>query len=272
MSFNNSPEKSFVNHRGSGAFRARCFVPTFVNANAPRILLFLVAFIAFLCLPLVHAVAQTNQASPLGTNLAGVNYFSSEQPFLNIFKTGSGWGGNVTAGTRYNQDQNVFQLDADGYPTSMVGVGPAAGQTFTGIDTLFFRNLGIANPDYTQVAPFYPAGNYVFLYDGTGTFSFNFDATNSNIVASAPGRIVINVPVPSAAGILIQLTSTGSGGNYAKNFRFVYSPDSTGSVVGTREALLNSGEIFNPDFIDRTSPFKTLRFMDWMQTNGSQPD
>jgi hypothetical protein len=56
----------------------------------------------------------------------------------------------------------------------------------------------------------------------------------------------------------------------------VYSPDSTATTIGAREALLNSGEIYDPTFIALTKPFKTLRFMAWqntlntMQTNWSQ--
>ena len=144
----------------------------------------------------------------------------------------------------------------------MSGTGPAAGQTFGEIDTLVLRDLG---------SSLYPAGNYVFLYDGTGSFAFQFDARN--VVSSVPGRIVINVLAPSTDGIKILLTSTGSGSNYAKNFRFVYSPDSTATNIGAREALLNSGEIFNPDFISRVAPFKAIRFMKWMNTvNSSEAD
>jgi hypothetical protein len=157
--------------------------------------------------------AQTTNTASLGTNLIEMTYSSGEQPFLNIFKTGSSWGTTAPNGTRYDESSNVFQLDANGYPTSMNGIGPAAGLTFSEIDTLVLR--GLTAPYY------YPAGNYVFLYDGTGTFNFQFDTNNSNIVSAAPGRIVINVPSPSAGGIQIQLTSTGSGASYAKNFRFV---------------------------------------------------
>lgn len=242
--------------------------PMHEQINRPRLSSFLeisraatpvlIAFIS-LFLPLLHANAQTqsNQSSPLGTNLIEVTYFTAEQPFLNIIKTGSMWAGNTTAGTRFDETQNVFQLDVNGYPTSMSGIGPAAGQTFTEIDTLVLRDIS------------FPAGNYVLLYEGTGTFAFQFDANNSNIISSTPGRIVINVPAPTGAGIKIILTSTGAASNYAKNFRLVYSPDSTGSTVGARETLLNSGEIFNPDFISQVAPFKTIRFMKWMNTVNS---
>lgn len=216
-----------------------------------------------------RANAQTDQAdqSPLGTNLSGVTYYSSEQPFLNILKTGSGWAGNTTDGTRFSEGQGAFNLDANGYPTTMAGTGPAAGRTFTEIDTLVLSDLQTFSADGSSGGPYYPAGNYVFLYSGTGQFDFEFDCTNSSIVSSAPGRIVIAIPAPSSGGCRIAITGMGSGGDYPRNMAFVYSPDSTGTNVGTNEALYTKGGVFNPTFISRISFFKALRFMEWMEAN-----
>jgi chitodextrinase len=217
----------------------------------------------FFCFAPLCASAQSNQASPLGTNLWGIGYASPEQPFLNIFKTGGQWGGTTTTGARYAQAQGVFDLDTNGYPKSMTGLGIAAGQTFSEIDAAFLM---------AQTPPFYRAGNYVLLWDGAAsasTFNFVNDCTNSNIVSSAAGRIVINIVTPSYNGCRIQLRNL-NGVNYPTNIRFVYSPDSNGSIIGANETQLKNGEVFNPDFISRTSRFKTLRFMDWMATNTSR--
>ena len=62
---------------------------------------------------MAQTIAQTNQSSSVGTNLIEVTYYTSEQPFLNILKTGSMWAGTVTGGTRYDETQNVFQLDSE---------------------------------------------------------------------------------------------------------------------------------------------------------------
>ena len=196
------------NHNGRSGPSSRSEQSFFCWSNR-TVVLAATAFFAFLSLPMAQATAQINQSSPIGTNLIEVTYYTAEQPFLNILKTGSMWAGTLTGGTRYDQTQNVFQLDSNGYPTSMNGTGPAAGQNFSEIDTLVLRDLGPS---------LYPAGNYVFLYDGTGSFSFQFDASNSNIVSSVPGRIVINVPAPSVAGIKIFLTSTGAGGKLCEKF------------------------------------------------------
>jgi len=196
------------------------------------------------------ALAQTtNAASPLGINLNGVNYYTSEQPLLNIFKTG-GWI-TQTSSTWDTNEETKLALDANGWPTSVtVGSG---GQTVTynQVSALLVRDLG---------APYYPSGRYIVLYDGQGTISYRFDAVK-NTALSAPGRDVLDV-TPGSGGILITISATDPShtGNYIRNIRLIKAEN---------EALLNSGEMFNPDFISRISQFRALRFMDWMQTNGS---
>ena len=214
-----------------------------------RAMLALIACVSFLCFSSDLANAQSNQASPLGTNLLGITYSSTEQPFLNIFKTGMGWSTRNSSNVDTGEEVALYQkfLDANGYPTTIA----PDGYNFTRVAALLLRN----------VIP-YPAGTYVFLYDGTGTFAFTDDFS---VQSATPGRIVLSA-APSGAGTFVYLLTTGTGAAHATNFRLVYSPDSTADVVGTREALLNGGEIFNPDFINQIAPFKTLRFMNWMAT------
>jgi hypothetical protein len=209
----------------------------------------LAALIAVFGFASAPAVAQSNQTSPLGVGLNGVTYYTSEQPFLNIFKTAqmpwdTGGGAN-----------GPVALDANGYPTSMIP--PGGGAPYGALGSLMLRALTS-----------YPAGNYVLLYDGEGTVLLGFDAS---LVSSSPGRQVYTVATPSNNGIVLRITATDPNktGNYIRNIRVVYSPDSTASTIGARESLLNGGEIFNPDFINRIAPFRVLRFMDWMGTNNS---
>ena len=174
-----------------------------------------------------------------------------------------GWSTRNSSNVDTGEEVALYQnfLDANGYPTT---VTPGGSYNFTRVAALLLRN----------VIP-YPAGTYVFLYDGTGTFAFTDDFS---VKSATPGRIVLNA-APSGAGTFVYLLTTGAGAAHATNFRLVYSPDSTAGVgggtvvgvngVGTREALLNGGEIFNPDFISRIAPFKTLRFMNWMATESN---
>src|SRR5215472_4390423 len=134
-------------------------------------------------LVLYSSTAASGQTSPLGMNLTSVSYFTPEQPFLNIFKTGfmgpRGW---LTQGASWDTgEEQYLQLDADGWVTSLSGAG---GQTmsFTAAGTLLLNGLP---------SPYYAGGQYVVLYDGQGSISYQFDAVK-NTTLSAPGRDVLD--------------------------------------------------------------------------------
>jgi hypothetical protein len=177
---------------------------------------------------------------------------------LNLVKQGGSLAGNTTLGGRKNQSN--MTLDANGYPTTMAATGGFG--TFTEIDfAVFFQN------NSTLSVP-YPAGTYVFLYDGSDgneTFAVAYDAVITS--GQSTGRILINVATPSSTGFKVQLTAVGLAGNYPKNWRLVYSPDSTSVVVGTNEALLNAGEVLNPAWVSLMTGFSPIRFMDVLQIN-----
>src|SRR5947199_9744794 len=85
---------------------------------------FAAAVLSFPYLSSVEAFSQSNQASPVGTNLEGVTYYTTEQPFLNVFKVGGNWvtryadgaGGFATTGEESLLYSNF--LDTNGYPTT----------------------------------------------------------------------------------------------------------------------------------------------------------
>ena len=72
-----------------------------------------------------------------------------------------------------------------------------------------------------------------------------------------------------AFAINITATDPQHTGNYIRNIRLVYAPTATNTVIDPNETLLANGEIFNPDFISRMAPFRTVRFMKWMNTVSS---
>jgi len=221
------------------------------NANTiPRI--FLLACLAFTS---IQANAQSNQSSPLGINLADVNYFSPEQPFIDIFKTG------CTANAPYcwmtfapgswdTGEENLLQVDSSGWVTTLSPAGGASAH-FTQVGVLLNRSFP---------SPYYPGGQYIVTYDGAGTIQYTFDAVK-NVSLSSPGRDVINV-TPSAAGILLYITATDPqhAGNYIRNIHVVQAAYQTN---------FQAGAIFNPAFLSVVGLFKALRFMDWGKTNQS---
>ena len=76
---------------------------------------------------------------------------------------------------------------------------------------------------------------------------------------------------PSQSGIWVQIQATDPNnvGNYLRNIHVVYAPASTASICDPNEQALENGSIFNPTFLNKIAPFRTLRFIDWMNTNQS---
>jgi hypothetical protein len=200
------------------------------------------------------AVASTpaNAKSPLGINLNGVSYYSTEQPFMNVFASNGGW---LTQGRDYTWDtheEQYLQLDANGYPKTLVAApsDPHSPQLFNSVGVILDR----------VPAPFmYPGGRYVVLYDGEGTLNY---AINARLVSSSRGRDVIDVTPTGNDGIQLQITATDPrhNGNYIRNIRIVSEQNL---------AAFEAGQIFDPAFLQLLARFRVLRFMDWLLTNDS---
>jgi hypothetical protein len=202
----------------------------------------------------VRAATSYNANSAVGVNLAGVSYWTSEMPFLDNFKTCSGFSTHTVSGAETNEEQ-YLNLDANGWPISLTAVNEPTAQQFTQLSTLILRNMP-STPNGT-----YPAGQYVVRYQGQGTITYAFDAVKvANL--STPGRDVINVATPTSGGIWITITSTDPNhtGNYLKNIQV---------VKAEQENALLAGQVFNPYFLNTVRNFRVLRFMDWFNTNGS---
>ena len=200
--------------------------------------------------------SYANENSPLGTNLAPVAYWSTEMPFLDHFKTASGWisqcgykGEGGCSGEWSTGEESKLDLDENGWVRSLPGDG--APEEYTRVTALLFAGM----------AGIIPAGRYYFLYDGEGTLRYSLDAKKSE-EESLPGRDVVHV-APSKEG-LMQLTIVSTDprktGNYIRNIRAVRVEDMP---------LYEKGEIFNPVFLKKIEKFHALRFMDWMNTNNS---
>jgi hypothetical protein len=198
-----------------------------------------------------RAATSFNAQSALGINLATVNYFATEQPFVNSFVTSQGWITHSNA-TWDTNEEKYLNLDANGWPTTLNSVNEPATQQFNSLGVLFL--LGMPN----TANGIYPAGQYVVLYDGEGMMTYGFDAA---LVRHSPGRDVINV-TPSKNGIELRIVATDPRhtGNYLRNIKV---------VTAANEAAAKAGQIFNPAFLKLIRNFRALRFMDWFQTNGS---
>lgn len=181
-------------------------------------------------------------AGGLGTNLEGVEDFSVAYPFTDFFKQSRPW---ITASPSVfdTDDAAQLDLDADGWVQSL----PAC--------TADPQQFCFARTVFNSSGADYPGGDYLVLYDGTGTLTYGGAVKNEAL--SAPGREVVAVDGNSLW--FMTLTSTAPAPGHVRNIR-VYPPGFDPAVAPV--------PLFHPDFVAQLAPYRTLRFMDWMRTNG----
>lgn len=186
----------------------------------------------------------------MGIGLNGLADWSSQTPFLNIFKQSRDWipqcgEGSPTGCPSFDtQEKDRLVLDADGYPKSL----PAANDNsvkYRRVETIIFSD---GNPE--------SAGKYIVMYDGEGTLTYG--GAKKDEALSKPGTEVIDIE-KGAGNVFLGISATNPN-NHVRNIRVI------------RESQFDAykaGEIFNPIWLEKIKAFKTLRFMDWMETNDS---
>jgi hypothetical protein len=171
--------------------------------------------------------------SRLGINLSGPVDWNTEHPFVDVFHLSRSWISQMQ-GQPWGKGP-VLELDSRGW------IKQLAPNTFAETPVLTGGHA--------------PEGDYVCLYDGDGQVEFG---TNSKIVSRQPGRVVVNIDAKKD-GTFLQLRRTDPA-NPVRNIRLVMP-----GFENTYRA-----EPFAPDFLNRWRGFNTIRFMDWMDINGSQ--
>ncbi len=187
----------------------------------------------------------------LGTNLRSLDDWSSQRPFLNLFKQARLW---------LTQCDNAWDADCDGrwetHEEDQLDLDEQG----------WVRSLpDPAAPGYSIAAALLalpstvPAERYVMLYEGQGSLRYRLGASRLD-AESAPGRDVLEIDV-ARGPVQIQIIETDPAGtgDYIRNLRLVREAD---------EHLLAT-EQFNPLFLERTEPYEALRFMEWMKINAS---
>jgi RTX calcium-binding nonapeptide repeat (4 copies) len=181
----------------------------------------------------------STQGRSLGIGLNGISDFSTAQPFLDIFRSSRVWFPQSPG--KWDSGE-ILDRDASGWVRSLSPGSVAA--------TLMVRDMSG-----------YRTGRYVVSYEGTGTIEYGFDAQKV-ASESGVGRDVIQVDQASASGIYLKITATDphKTGDYIRNIRVYHEDDLPLAELGVQ---------FNPEFTQKIKDFGTLRFMDWMNTNGS---
>jgi hypothetical protein len=203
------------------------------------------------------ARAVRKPRSAIGTNLEGLSDWSQDWASVDAFKLSRTW---VSGSKDAFDDGRPIATDANGWVTSL-----APGQIAR---TLMFWG-GVQ----------YPSGDYVVLYEGKGDFVF---WPEHPVVASEPGRKVLRVDSKKGGiGIMIQAVDAADP---LRNIRVIMPGGSCQSdprrycdektSCGANDRCLDFEHhygllIFHPRFLERVDRYGVVRFMDWMQTNGS---
>ena len=181
----------------------------------------------------VFGATPTVTRSQIGTNLAGIADWSTEIPFVDMFKTSREWI-SQRQGAKWGEGGKL-NLTPEGWIASLAPGQFAEAIVLTGTT--------------------FPAGRYTLFYDGEGKIDFTYD--NAKIVSQSPGKITVDVK-PDNNGVFIRLLETNSS-NPVRNIRFI--------LPGFENTYQT--QPFNPVFLERLAKFDTLRFMDWEATNNS---
>jgi hypothetical protein len=176
--------------------------------------------------------------------LHAVNDWSTQVPFLNLMKSARPWTGHSEDGKWDGPDYDGLMaqgiLNAQGWPVRL-------SDDVKAVSTLVLTDM----PETTRGV----RGRYVVRYKGTGTLAIGGRGAG---VSSVPGRLLFDFE-PGNGGVVITITAMDP----ADPLRDIEV------IREDREGLYDSGEIFNPDWLNRIRGVKGLRFMDWMATNNS---
>ena len=181
-------------------------------------------------------VQNPNENSPLGINLSGISYYTTEIVFVDLFKHSQTWKSQAPA-KPYGQG-GPLDLAQDGWVQSLADGGQFA-------DSIILSSIN----DH------YPGGVYTCLYDGQGEIKF---AYGMSVVQERPGCITVEVK-PEQNLLSLRITKTLPK-DPIRNIRFI--------LPGFESTY--DKQPFHPNFLKQWEKFKVIRFMDWQRTNNSK--
>ena len=178
------------------------------------------------------AQAGGGEPLPLGLNLAGFAYWSTEHPFSNLALGAANWRLQKD-GASFTWDDPLPPMTADGYPT----VVPKG----TTIESFLM---------FTPRRAHLPV-QMSLLYDGKGRIGY---LSGAELETRSPGRDEVR-NLRNGGPFSVRLLETDPK-DPVRNIR-LYPRDK--QPEGT----------FRPEFLQRLGGMQALRFMDWMETNNS---
>jgi len=190
------------------------------------------------------ALGLSNPSLAMGLN--GIADWSSQNPFIDVMKTARPWVGHLPDqwGAKTAEDLMADgHLDAAGWPIRIP-------EELTAIETFILTNQPKEGLSV--------AGIYRLSYDGEGEIAIG---GRGSLMRKKPGEMWFRFqPGDGPVGIGITVTDPQKTGDYIRNIRIVHE---------NHIELFEVGALFNPDWLEIIEDLRVVRFMDWMNTNGS---
>jgi len=188
----------------------------------------------------------TNPSLALG--LDGVSDWSTQHPFLNIMKTARPWVGHVGdewGAITMDDLERRGLLDEHGYPRRI----PAEASK---LEAFVLTDQPEAATDM--------ASRYRIRWKGKGELSVMGRGRTARMTQAENETWLEYTPGEGLVAISILSTDPEGTGDYIRDIEIVRED---------HIPLHDAGALFNPAWIERVANVRSLRFMDWMLTNGS---
>jgi hypothetical protein len=217
-----------------------------------------------------------------------VNYYTSSQPFLDVFKFANGnpstyapW--DTVSPSGYGDDINY---DANGFPTSLNSINGLNGGSYSAVQVSLWVNIigsGQVQPSNTGGLN-YPSGQYTLVGVGPGTMTISGSSitglasaqSGSGITITQPGGLWTIVSTLTGAWSLT-FNASGTGGMVFSITSLPSGPTNYIKGLHCYQTALASnfaaGELFLPAYKTMLSALNVscLRFMSAQQTDSVTP-
>jgi hypothetical protein len=182
----------------------------------------------------------------LAMGLNGIADWSTQNPFVDVMKTARPWVGHMPDkwGAKTAEDlMKDGHLDAAGWPIRMP-------DGLTAIETFVLTDQPKEGASV--------GGVYRLTYEGEGKVTIG---GRGRLMHTKSGEMWFRFqPGEGPVGIGITATDPEKTGNYIRNIRIVHEDNIE---------LFEVGALFNPGWLKVVEDLRVVRFMDWMDTNGS---
>lgn len=191
--------------------------------------------------PSPDVVSAPRRASSLGYNMDYPGDWTNAPPFIDLMKNARALKGDCASDDPGCDPAARLDLDAQGWVKSLRYKDDPS-RSYSGVHAVL--NTSNHRPDIGET--------FVVTWDGRGTV----DVFNGGSIVRSPAGQRLTFRLQRDVTML--LLKDIDPADHVRNVRVFRE---------SHEPLLAAGEVFNPELREYLSPFGSIRFMDWMESN-----